>query len=188
MERFMRKEELLKKIILGARKDRKRRRDPRYVETMGFLVAKGFLKTNQQLPLLPNKRVLIADAIWAGMNVEPRILEVLPAAVLRLPRHFDLDATRHRELFATVKRLKTQGEKGEPLWGVPYEKIKVWIYLPLRDGRVKDITEKKITKTFRLKPEVIERLRQLARKLGCTETEAMERALDEYHRAPGLFH
>lgn len=173
----MNREDFLKRIVRGAKRDQINRRDPRYLETMGFLVAKGFLKTHQDLPLRPNKKILLADAIWAGMNVEPRILEVLPAAVVRLPRHFDLDQNRHGELFATVEKLRKQEKNGDLLWGIPYEKLKVWAHLPLKDRRMKDIREKKVTKTFRLKPAVVRKLRQLAKKLDCTETEALERAL-----------
>ena len=61
--------------------------DRRFRESMGFLVAKGFLKTNFPVPLLPNKRLRLEDVLWAGTHVEPRILEVLPAAVLRLEQH-----------------------------------------------------------------------------------------------------
>jgi len=173
----MNQDKLLKQITRAAIQDRKRRQDQRYLETMGLLVAKGFLKTNQELLLLPNKRVTIVDAIWAGMNVEPRILEVLPAAVVRLPRHFDLDATKHPELYATVEKLKKAEITGGPLWGIPYEKIKAWVHLQLRDGRVKEFGQKKITKTFRLKPDVARRLKEFAKRLGCTETEALERAV-----------
>jgi len=173
----MTKKDTLEKIIRAAERDRKRRRDPRYLETMGFLVAKGFLRTNQALPLLPNKRIAISDAVWAGMKVEPRILEVLPAAVLRLPRHFDLEAHAHGNLFHTVERLRRREECGPPLWGMPYEKIKVWVHLRLSDGRVKDMACKKVAKTFRLKPEAIEKLRRLSIEWGCTETEAVERSL-----------
>ena len=173
----MKREDFLKRIVRGAKKDELNRRDPRYTETMGFLVAKGFLKTNQDLPLLPNQRILIVDAVWAGMNVEPRILEVLPAAILRLPRHFDLDPVRHEQLFATVERLKKQKQKGPLLWGIPFEKLKTWAYLPLKDRRMKDFGKKKVTKTFRLKPEVVRRLKQLAKRQNCTETEALERSL-----------
>lgn len=173
----MKKESLIRKITIAAKRDQKRRQDQRYLETMGFLVAKGFLRTNQEVVLLPNKRVAIADAVWAGMNVEPRILEVLPAAVLRLPRHFDLNVTIHPELFATLERLKKGEEGGVPLWGVPYDKIKAWVKLSLPDGRVKDFGEKKISKTFRLKPDVARKLKEFAKRLGCTETEVVERAV-----------
>lgn len=173
----MNREELLRKIARAAGRDRKRRRDPRFLETMGFLVAKGFLRTNQDLALLPNRRIQLKDAIWAGMHVEPRILEVLPAAVVRLPRHFDLDANEHPELYSVVEKLKKGEETGQPLWGIPFEKLRAWVHLPLPDGRVKDIAEKKVTKTFRLKPAVVKRLRELAHELGCTQTEVLERSI-----------
>ena len=47
---------------------------------MGFLVRKGFLHTNKTIPLNPNDHIDLSDAVWAGRVVEPRILEVLPAA------------------------------------------------------------------------------------------------------------
>ena len=96
----MKRELILKRIAAAARKDQGLRHDPRYLNTMGFLVAKGFLRMNQPIHLLPNQRLHIEDAIWAGQRLEPRILEVLPAAVSRLPRHFDFDPLRHRELAA----------------------------------------------------------------------------------------
>ncbi len=170
----MEKNELLKRIAQQAKRDRRNRRDPRYLQAMGFLVAKGFLKTNQPIPRLPNKRICLVDAIWAGKNVEPRILEVLPAAVLRLPNHFDLDPAAHPELFAAIEKLKKQ-EQGESLWGVPYEKYKFWTHLSLPDKRIKAITEKKITKTFRLSPAFISMLRDRSKQLKCSETEVLER-------------
>jgi hypothetical protein len=173
----MNKKELIQKIKAAARRDAKNRTDPRYLETMGFLVAKGFLTTNQEIALFPNKRIAIVDAIWAGKHAEPRILEVLPAAILRLPRHFDLDAEAHADLFETVERLRKREETGASLWGIPYDKIKVWANLPLRDGRIKDFKDKKVTKTFRLRPQILTRLKNLAKEWGCTETEALEKAL-----------
>ena len=171
------KEDLFKRIVRAAKRDEARRRDPRYLATMGFLVAKGFLKTNRSILLQPNRKLQIDDAIWAGKNVEPRILEVLPAAVLRLPRHFDLDPVKHAELFRTVGLLRKADAAREPLWGIPFEKFKVWVRLPLSDRRMKHVTEKKVTKTFRLRPEVIQKLQELARELGCSETEALERSV-----------
>jgi len=54
---------------------------------MGFLVAKGFLYTNKKIPLNPNEHINLKDAIWAGRFVEPRILEVLPAAYERFKKY-----------------------------------------------------------------------------------------------------
>lgn len=174
----MKKADLLKKIARAAKEDEKKRHDRRYLEVMGFLVAKGFLRSNQDILPAPNKRVLIDDAIWAGKNVEPRILEMLPAAVLRLPKHFDLDRAKHTELAVTIDRLKRMDADGPALWGIAYNKLKVWTDFDLRDGRTKTFGEKKVTKTFRLSPAAISKLKERAKKLRCTETEALEKAIN----------
>lgn len=171
----MKKQKLLEQIAKRAKEDAANRRDPRYLGVMGFLVAKGFLRLNREIALTPNARIRIEDALWAGENVEPRILEVLPAAVLRLPRHFDLDPVRHAELAGTVRTIRACEDTGQDFMGIPFGKLKVWAELPLPDKRIKAMGEKKITKTFRLAPEVVERIRELARESECTETEALER-------------
>ncbi len=168
------RETLIKQIKDQAKLDVRKRRDRRFLETMGFLVAKGFLKTNMRVPFLPSQKLRIKDAVWAGLNVEPRILEVLPAAVLRLEKHFDLDPIEHRELAQVVEQLRKRDEKGEDFCGVPFEKLRVWAELPLRDKRVKAVTEKKVIKTFRLDPLAIERLRKIAKEKGVCETQALE--------------
>lgn len=173
----MKKDQLLKLIAIEAERDRKNRQDLRYLQTMGFLVAKGFLRTNLSIPKLPNKRVNLADAIWAGKNVEPRILEVLPAAVLRLPRHFSLDREKFPELFLAVEALRKKQEEGPSVWGIPYDKYKIWVNLTLLDKRTKEATEKRVTKTFRFSPAAINTLKGQARLLQCTETEVIERLL-----------
>jgi hypothetical protein len=170
----MSQENLLQKIKDQAKRDRALRSDRRFIEIMGFLVAKGFLQTNYEVPALPNKRFRIEDAIWAGVNVEPRILEVLPAAVLRLEKHFDLDPARHEELAEIVRELRNHSCSGPEFYGILFAKIKLWANLPLRDGRVKTLAEKKITKTFRLSPKAAATLANLARQKQCTETEILE--------------
>lgn len=173
----MNKEALIKEIKRKAKQDAKNRRDRRFLDTMGFLVAKGFLRTNLEIRLMPNKRLSVGDAIWAGRNVEPRILEVLPAAVLRLGKHFDFDPVKHPELARVLEQLRNQKETGPEFYALPYAKIKVWANFPLRDGRMKLLGEKKITKTFRLKPEAVFRLKSIALETGCTETDVLEKRI-----------
>lgn len=175
----MNREALLKKIKEKARQDKKNRRDPRFLNVLGFLVAKGFLQTNIDVRPAPNRHLRIEDALWAGQNVEPRILEVLPAAVLRLEKHFDLDPEKHEKLAQLVAQLRKGQEKGDAFYEIPYDKIKVWTRLPLKDGRMKAVAEKKVTKTFRIKPAALARLKEIAKKMNCTETEALERKLLE---------
>lgn len=170
----MNQEALIRRIKTKAKQEAIWRRDPRFKEAMGLLVAKGFLRTNFDVTPLPNKRLRTDDAIWAGKNVEPRILEVLPAAVLRLGRHFDLDPARHKELITVVDQLRRRVEKGDPFCGIPYEKLKPWADFPLRDKRVKPIAKKKVVKTFRLEPLAVEGLKKAAAERRCTETEVLE--------------
>ncbi|CAB1076551.1 hypothetical protein JY97_09665 [Alkalispirochaeta odontotermitis] len=80
--------DLIKKIKQIAQRDMRHRLDPRFLKVMGFLVAKGFLHTNKKIPLNPNEHIDLKEAVWAGHVVEPRILEVLPAAYERFKKHF----------------------------------------------------------------------------------------------------
>jgi hypothetical protein len=170
----MKKEELLKSIAAKAKADARKRKDPRFLNVMGFLVAKGFLGANYPLPRLPNKKLFLEDAVWAGKNLEPRILEVLPAAVLRLGAHFDYNPEKHVELAGVIKALKRGDTEGPEFYGVPYAKAKAWIDLPLADGRTKRLGEKKVPRTFRLAPAAARKLKEMAARLGCTETEFLE--------------
>ena len=165
---------VLARIRKSAKTDERNRNDPRFLDTLEFLVAKGFLKTNMPVRLSPNKRLRLDDALWAGEHVEPRILEVLPAAVVRLGRHFDLNAERHQDLANAVASLRAGDTDGKEFRGVPYAKLKHWVDLPLRDRRVKPVTEKKSPKTFRLSPPAIERLKELARERRICETAVIE--------------
>ena len=170
----MTRDELLKRIKQKANRDARKRLDPRFRRTMGFLVAKGFLQTNFEVQKLPNQRLRIEDAIWAGRNVEPRILEVLPAAVLRLEKHFDLNEGMHKELARVVRQLRDGVEAGDEFCEIPFHKLKVWANLSLQDGRTKTPRKKKIMKTFRLSPRAVEVLELASRASGRSVTEVLE--------------
>jgi hypothetical protein len=169
----MNNNEILKKAKALAKVFEKRRKDQRYKKTMGFLVAKGFLYTNQDITMIPNARIKIDDAIWAGRNVEPRILEVLPAAVMRLTKHFDYKPEKHIDLKVAIEKIKN-GESGH-FFGIGLEKIKPWLNINLSDGRTKKTVNKKVMKTFRLLPETVEKLKRLKVKSGQSEAEIIEK-------------
>jgi hypothetical protein len=152
---------------------KKNNRDPRYVRTIGFLVGKGFLHANRNFPKIPNIRINIEDAIWAGQNVEPRILEVLPAAVMRLPNHFNFNREVHVEMDRVIEQLKKNTDG--TFFGIPTEKIRPWLNLRLKDKRIKNLDEKKVIKTFRLSPGTIERIKTLKSTMKISEAELLER-------------
>lgn len=172
----MNRAEFLKKIKILARQDNRNRQDPRYLHTMGFLVAKGFLYTNTKLPLRPNARLKIDDVIWAGQNIEPRILEVLPAAVLRFKAHFDFDPKKHVELHLAFNAIKKNLE-GD-FFGIKITKLKPWLNIKLKDGRTKQVADRKITKTFRFHKTILIKLQKLVEEgKFSNQTAALEAAV-----------
>ena len=53
----------------------------------GFFVGQGFLIV-PSVKALASVKIDIAEAIRVGTDLEPRVLDVLPAALLRFPRSF----------------------------------------------------------------------------------------------------
>lgn len=163
-----------------AARNARRRKDLRFTNTVGLLVAKGLLGYNRPLLERPNARIDLRDALWAGKNVEPRILEVLPAAVARLPKHFRIPPVPTRDekqLLEAATALRRNRREGEPFLGIEYEKYRVWMDLPLRDGRTRAGKARKQTKTFRLRGDAIEKLGELAKQAEISEAEVLEKLL-----------
>lgn len=171
----MNKKALIDKIHYLAQQDKKRSQDPRYLNVMGFLVAKGFLYANRKILLNPNGHIRLADAIWAGRFVEPRILEVLPAAYERFKTHFTGDADTVKKLEKIIERIKQNNDHSIEFYGIPLEKIKPWFFIRLRDGRSKSLKERKVSKTYRFKPETVAILKSLKEQTGQSETEILEK-------------
>ena len=98
---------------------KERQRDSRFLKTMGFLVAKNLLKTNRE-DIQPRARVKLAikDVLWAGNNVEPRILEVLPAALIHFPKTFKGLDQLPKELSSIVEQIRRQQTDGPDYKGL----------------------------------------------------------------------
>lgn len=172
---------LIEQIKKAAKADEKNRKDIRYKRAMAFLVQKGFLKTNIVFKKYYHTRLNAKDAIWAGKNVEPRILEVLPAAMARFPKAFKLDKTKEAlNLEKVANELNAGLNAGDDFLNIPYEKTKVWMNLELNDRRTKIARDKKMTKTFRFKPELINKLEILAAKNKQSETAILEKMIEDF--------
>jgi len=172
----MNNKKILEQIKSSAIKDDIYRKDIRYKKAIAFLVRKGFLKTNLAFENYYNSKIKVTDLIWAGQKVEPRILEVLPAAAARLPKSFIFDETKYkRNLQKVVLDLQDNKKTGTDFLKIPYAKLKVWMNLPLNDGRTKVTDQKKIMRTFRLNPETIYKMKLLKKKNGTSEADIIER-------------
>lgn len=176
----MKRKELLEKIRRKAKRAAKLRRDPRYRYVMGFLVQMGFLHANQEFPRGGNRRIAIRDAIWAGQNLEPRILEVLPAAYARLEKRFDATAEELLPLNLVVQNLRDGRPDGPAYMGVPYEKLRIWFTLDLLDKRTRTPAEKKVACSFRLRPDVLVQLERLATADKTNMTAILEKLILEH--------
>lgn len=170
----MNRNEILAKIKKAKELDDKRRTDIRYLRAMAFFVKKGFLRANADFTKYYLPKVRVQDAIWAGQMVEPRILEVLPAAVARLPRAFIFEGQKNNELREVAEALANKQEIGKDFFNIPYRKIRTWMFLQLKDQRTKTEQNKKMMKTFRFIPAVVEKLSQLKEATGNSETEIIE--------------
>lgn len=171
------KPEMEKRLRELAKIDEKNRNDPRFLDTMGFLVAKGLLGYNRPIAEKPNAKLDLRTAIWAGKNVEPRILEVLPAAFARFERHFLVPAKPNADeqrLIEIRKAIHTKTVDFPDFDGIPYTKYKIWLDLPLRDRRTRTLSARKRMKTFRLRPEAIDRLAEIAANREMSEAEVLE--------------
>jgi hypothetical protein len=173
----MNKKAMLKKIDELAQGDKKRRTDPRYLKIMGFLVAKGFLYTNKKIPLRPNEHIHLNDAIWAGRFVEPRILEVLPAAYERFNNHFSGDADTIAKFEQVINSIRQKDNQSSEYYGISMDNIRPWFFIRLRDRRSKSFDKRKVSKTFRFQPETVETLKNLKDRTGQSETEILEKLI-----------
>lgn len=146
-----------------------KRNDPRYRRAIGALVKAGLLTSNHDVPA-PAKPPRLGDALFAA-EVEPRVLELLPAVVIKLPELLPkrLPDDLHEVVDAVARGLELPDFRG-----VPASRYLPWIERTGRPGR-----GRAVMRSFRLKPRDLERLRVLKQRLGArSETEVLRRALE----------
>lgn len=166
--------ELQQRAQRRLRQLRRRRRDPRYVRVMGRFVAEALLFTNELLPA-HHEPLEIGDVLWAG-EVEPRLLELLPALIVKRPALFKDLSALPEDLARVVSDLRRDREP-PPFRGLPGAAVYGWL---ARVGRVGKVPAR--LKSFRFTPEDQRLLAQLSKTLGLTETEVIRRALRSLHR------
>lgn len=154
------------------------RRDPRFRRVVGKLQAMGLLFTNFEVET-GKKPLRVADALWAG-ELEPRVLELLPALVIKAPATFEDVGQLPSDLDQVVRALR-RGETPDGFRGIPGQALARW--LP-RVGRKEKLPSR--MKVFRLKHEDLRLLRQLSRSLGLTEADVVRRGLRALAAAEAL--
>ncbi len=150
------------------------RRDPRYARVLGKFKAAALLETDQVEA--NSDRITISDALWAG-QLEPRILELLPALVIKKPSLFEDVSALPDDLSAAVRSLR-RAEVPAPFRGIPGADLQRW--LP-RVGHRNKLPSR--LKSFRFRPDELALLQRLSQHLGLSETDTLRRALYDLAKA-----
>lgn len=146
-----------------------------FQEVVNFFVSRGYLYAENYSWV---RTIKLSNALKAG-DMEPRILAVLPAAMLRSKRSIEIDISLPKDLKSTIDALKAGKADHPDFRGIPFSEIKRWSNLKTNDKRSKPQDEKRILKSFRFKPETIKILKDKARELGQTETNIIENLILE---------
>jgi hypothetical protein len=163
--------ELVERAQARYAKIQRQRLDPRYRRVLGRFVAAGLLNTNDQT-IAQRGAIRIADALWAG-EVEPRILELLPALLIKKPSFFE-DRTALPADLAQVVRTLRRGEIPSEFRGIPGADLARWLPRLGRSG-----TAPSRLRCFRFSAEESRLLLHLSRELHTSEVAVLRRALRE---------
>ena len=98
---------------------------------LGFVVAKGLLRGDFSADY--TEAFTVNDFLSTAEQVEPRVLAVLPAALIHFPEAF-LDRDSLPELLnLIIKAILRDNEDGPDLFHVPFSELKRWANLTLKD-------------------------------------------------------
>lgn len=150
----------------------RRKREPRYLRVMGRFLQAGLLVTNTgNADVVRNRAPLhVQDVLWAG-ELEPRLLELLPALLVKQPSMFAKPQELPPDLVQAVEALKRDLVPAD-FRGIPGGDVHRWLREVGRLGKVPSRL-----KSFRFKSEDQRLLTQLAEKLGLSETDVIRKAL-----------
>lgn len=142
-------------------------------QVLGFFISKGLLIAPGIDPA-PTAKLRIETVVDIGLKVEPRVLEVLPAAILHFPRSFiNLDKMPDK-LKMVVEAIRKDQKSGPTLGGIKYQAMKRWANKKLKDGRAVPEEHRRIMRSYRFSRAALSRLKQRSKELGRTETEILE--------------
>lgn len=150
---------------------------PNWAEpVLAFLSGKRLLLTPSVEPR-PSQEISIATALRVGRELEPRVLEVLPAAIIHFPANFTSIDAMPKELRLVVDAINKDRKEGPDFEGILYQAMKRWANIPLPDKRVIPAKEKRQMKAFRLHPDAIRELKKRSKKSGISEAQILDQLL-----------
>ena len=148
---------------------RRRARDPRFLHVMGRFVHDGLLIANREFEQ-HHDALEVEHVLWAG-EIEPRLLELVPALIVKRPSMFVSVRSLPPDLDQVVQSLRRDVCPPD-LRGIAGPDIHRWLR---RVGRRDQVPSR--LKSFRFKPGDQRLLERLSKELGVSETEVIRRAL-----------
>jgi len=167
--------ELQRRAKLKWQQIEKQRQDPRFVQVMGRLVAARLLRVNHPVRKVRNA-VPLEAALWAG-EVEPRILELLPAILLKKPGFFAATDRMPQDLKDVLTAIR-KGEVPPPLRGIPGPDLLRWVPLIGHQNKLPSLS-----KTYRFQQQDVQLLAHLRDSLGVSETDVIRLGLKALAKA-----
>lgn len=154
----------------------------RFLKVYKFMVVKGYYNTGDPPLVAYRRRLHLEDLIWAGEEVDSRILAILPALLIRFPGHFTQIQKLPIQLANAVRSLRAGHAKGPSYRGFPYVLLKNWLDFVPRDQRSTIRQGHRLS--VRLEPETTQALNQFVERTGLTTTEAIRRAIVNLTQSP----
>lgn len=146
----------------------KLKKDLRYQKVIGRFVYEKLLVNPDILPR--RNLITVEDALWAG-NIEPRILELLPAVLLKHPKIFLITKPLPQDLKQVLQEIK-KGKAKIPFRGIEADRYESWVK---RIGRKEKYPT--LLKTYRFNQEDLKILYELKNKWRIPEISVIRKAL-----------
>ena len=153
-------------------------RDPRTQRVLGFFMAKGLL-VGHDIPHKGHVKLDLEEVFWVGDRVEPRVFEVLPAAMVHFPKTFIGKAQAPEGLTHVIRAIQAGDAEGPDFRGMRFRAMRKWANRATRDKRTKPLSKIKRNKTLRLSPEALAALESKAAKAGISQTQFLEHLLTQ---------
>ena len=159
-----------KRAAKARRAAEKARTDPRYARVVGRFMRENALFDPEIWPC--QARPTLDECLWVGTHAEPRVLEVLPALLLRRPAAIMFEGQRVPEDLKQIMLDLKRGKATQDFRGIPAAKYAHWVTRFGRKG-----ASPRATVTYRFSSEEIAALDALAAKWDCTPSAAIRKAV-----------
>lgn len=145
------------------------RNDPRFARVLGRYVAAGLMSTT--MDVAPYREpIALQDVLWVA-RTEPRVLELLPALIVKRPSLFIDIRQLPADVAAAVRALR-KNHQPPALRGIPGAALLRWLPAVGHEGKLPSQL-----KSFRFQHEDLELLQRLSAALGLTQTEVIRRGI-----------